>query len=86
MDVNPDWVKNASITEFNKYFKKHNKTEDERRHFMEMRRRLKNRVSGTWCGSFIIFLLRSFYMKSILGKCKIGHIGHFNTFIGSEFS
>ena len=84
MDVVPYWIMIASDSKFRKHLKMHYKTKEERMHFMEMRRKFKNRVSGTW--KFHNFSIAQFLHEINFGKCKIGHIGHFNTFTGSEFS
>ena len=46
MDVVPDWVKVASIAEFKQHAVMHCETDAEIKHFIELRRKIKNRVSG----------------------------------------
>ena len=68
MDVVPDWVKVASITEFKQHCAQHCETDAEIKHFIELRRKIKNRVSGKKIRQFE----KHFYSINhpLLGSCK----------------
>ena len=44
----PDWVKVMSFREFKQQLDIHCSTEDEKKHFKELRRRVRNRVRNTF--------------------------------------
>ena len=65
MDVVPDWVKVASITEFKQHCAQHCETDAEIKHFIALRRKIKNRVSGKFDNLKTFFFNKSSIVRKL---------------------